>query len=54
MNNLPPGVSISDPEAPWNQEHREPNYMCEDCTWSGLKAPENMECPDCKHEVGKV
>ena len=54
MNNLPPGVSISDSDAPWNQDHPEPNFACEQCTWVGLEAPVKMECPDCEHEVVRV
>jgi hypothetical protein len=56
--NLPPGVSISDSDAPWNQRHPEPgdiNVECKSCDFRGklLDTPrdETLTCPDCGEGV---
>lgn len=49
-NNLPPGVSVSDSDAPWNQEHPEPDWQCTHCDrygqW-GEVGSGDPPCPDC-------
>ena len=30
-HNLPPGVRMSDPDAPWNENHPDPDGLCRHC-----------------------
>jgi hypothetical protein len=57
-NNLPPGVSISDSDAPWNQDHPDPSDIdveCRSCDWRGtlLDTPKDdpLICPECGQGV---
>lgn len=58
--NLPPGVSVNDPDAPWNQRHPEPNKIdirCSECDWTGMVAESDYDglphCPRCDKEIDK-
>lgn len=66
-NNLPPGVSISDSDAPWNQNYPDPSDIrvtCPEpsCGWRGTldetdvsgADPHPPRCPDCSAEVDDV
>jgi hypothetical protein len=53
-DNLPPGVSISDSDAPWNDTAPNPEdcrVICPDCDWSGTVAESDYDeypfCPEC-------
>jgi len=54
-NNLPPSVSISDPDAPWNQDYPEPDWQCTECERYGqhreMKRGPDPKCPDCGEPV---
>jgi hypothetical protein len=51
-NNLPPSVSVTDSDAPWNQDHPEPDWQCTECdrygTTQEIKPIDpNPTCPEC-------
>lgn len=50
--NLPPGVSINDSDAPWNQDYPEPEVNCEECEWYGNRddLDHGCSCPFCGSE----
>lgn len=52
--NLPDRVSITDSDAPWNQDYPEPDWQCSECSRFGLDSEINMQnptCPECGAEV---
>jgi len=56
MRNLPPGVSINDADAPWNQDPRLPDWVCTECDYIGTSEEvkpinPNPECPECGSEI---
>jgi RecJ-like exonuclease len=48
MSNLPPGVSVNDPNAPWNQDDPE-GVDCDVCEGTG-ENEDGSECENCNGE----
>lgn len=63
MSNLPDHVDISDSDAPWNQDHPEPDWQCRECDRYGVDEEldeelvagnQEPQCPDCGSGVKDV